>query len=93
MLLGAAKYLAETRQFDGTVVVIFQPADEGGGGGGGTDAAAAAAAATMLATEPLTRGGALVRLTTHYSLLATHYSLMATHYSLLILMDYVQLRV
>jgi hippurate hydrolase len=33
MLLGAAKYLAETRAFDGTVVVIFQPAEEGGGGG------------------------------------------------------------
>jgi hippurate hydrolase len=33
MLLGAAKYLAETRQFNGTVVVIFQPAEEGGGGG------------------------------------------------------------
>ena len=33
MLLGAAKYLSETRNFDGTVVVIFQPADEGGGGG------------------------------------------------------------
>lgn len=33
MLLGAAKYLAETRCFDGTVVVIFQPAEEGGGGG------------------------------------------------------------
>ncbi|MEM9031309.1 MAG: M20 aminoacylase family protein [Pseudomonadota bacterium] len=33
MLLGAAKYLAETRGFDGTVVVIFQPAEEGGGGG------------------------------------------------------------
>ncbi|SOC03310.1 M20 aminoacylase family protein [Rhodobacter maris] len=33
MLLGAAKYLAETRQFDGTAVVIFQPAEEGGGGG------------------------------------------------------------
>ncbi|WP_424941805.1 M20 aminoacylase family protein [Aliiroseovarius crassostreae] len=33
MLLGAAKYLAETRSFDGTVVVIFQPAEEGGGGG------------------------------------------------------------
>ncbi|MGR3632761.1 MAG: M20/M25/M40 family metallo-hydrolase, partial [Limimaricola soesokkakensis] len=32
MLLGAAKYLAETRNFDGTVVVIFQPAEEGGGG-------------------------------------------------------------
>ena len=27
------KYLAETRNFDGTVVVIFQPAEEGGGGG------------------------------------------------------------
>ena len=33
MLLGAAKYLAETRNFDGTVVCIFQPAEEGGGGG------------------------------------------------------------
>lgn len=33
MLLGAAKYLCETRGFDGTVVVIFQPAEEGGGGG------------------------------------------------------------
>lgn len=33
MLLGAAKYLCETRNFDGTVVVIFQPAEEGGGGG------------------------------------------------------------
>jgi len=33
MLLGAAKYLAETRNFDGKVVLIFQPAEEGGGGG------------------------------------------------------------
>ena len=33
MLLGAAKYLTETRNFDGTAVVIFQPAEEGGGGG------------------------------------------------------------
>jgi hippurate hydrolase len=33
MLLGAARYLAETRQFDGTVVFIFQPAEEGGAGG------------------------------------------------------------
>ncbi|MBN2631338.1 MAG: amidohydrolase [Rhodobacteraceae bacterium] len=33
MLLGAAKYMAETRNFDGTAVVIFQPAEEGGGGG------------------------------------------------------------
>src|SRR6185295_135702 len=32
MLLGAAKYLAETRQFQGTAVVIFQPAEEGGAG-------------------------------------------------------------
>jgi amidohydrolase len=32
MLLGAAKYLAETRNFDGTAVMIFQPAEEGGGG-------------------------------------------------------------
>ncbi|MCO5073944.1 MAG: M20 family metallopeptidase [Rhizobiaceae bacterium] len=33
MLLGAAKYLAETRNFAGSVAVIFQPAEEGGGGG------------------------------------------------------------
>jgi amidohydrolase len=33
MLLGAAKYLAETRNFQGTVHLIFQPAEEGGGGG------------------------------------------------------------
>ncbi|AAV96052.1 amidohydrolase [Ruegeria pomeroyi] len=33
MLLGAAKYLAETRNFDGTAVLIFQPAEEGGAGG------------------------------------------------------------
>ncbi|WP_430464328.1 M20 aminoacylase family protein [Tabrizicola sp.] len=33
MLMGAAKYLAETRNFDGTAVMIFQPAEEGGGGG------------------------------------------------------------
>lgn len=32
MLLGAAKYLAETRNFDGSLVLIFQPAEEGGGG-------------------------------------------------------------
>lgn len=32
MLLGAAKYLAETRNFDGTAIMIFQPAEEGGGG-------------------------------------------------------------
>ena len=32
-LMGAAQYLAETRNFDGTVVVIFQPAEEGGAGG------------------------------------------------------------
>ena len=32
MLLGAAKYLAETRDFDGTAVMIFQPAEEGGAG-------------------------------------------------------------
>ncbi|MBX9592716.1 MAG: amidohydrolase, partial [Roseomonas sp.] len=32
MLLGAAKYLAETRNFDGTVHFIFQPAEEGGAG-------------------------------------------------------------
>ncbi|MEM6462699.1 MAG: M20 aminoacylase family protein [Pseudomonadota bacterium] len=33
MLLGAAKYLSETRNFDGSIAVIFQPAEEGGGGG------------------------------------------------------------
>ncbi|WP_319532925.1 M20 aminoacylase family protein [uncultured Cohaesibacter sp.] len=32
MLLAAAKYLQETRNFDGKVVLIFQPAEEGGGG-------------------------------------------------------------
>ncbi|WP_298256175.1 M20 aminoacylase family protein [uncultured Litoreibacter sp.] len=34
MLLGAAKYLAETRNFKGRVALIFQPAEEGGGGAG-----------------------------------------------------------
>ncbi len=34
MLLGAAKYLAETRNFAGRVALIFQPAEEAGGGGG-----------------------------------------------------------
>ncbi len=34
MLLGAARYLAETRNFDGTVHFIFQPAEEAGGGAG-----------------------------------------------------------
>jgi amidohydrolase len=33
MLLGAAKYLAETRNFAGSVAVVFQPAEEGGAGG------------------------------------------------------------
>jgi hippurate hydrolase len=33
MLLGAARYLAETRNFAGTVYLVFQPAEEGGGGG------------------------------------------------------------
>jgi hippurate hydrolase len=33
MLLGAARYLAETRNFEGTAYVIFQPAEEGAGGG------------------------------------------------------------
>ena len=33
MLLGAAEHLARHRNFDGTVVLIFQPAEEGGGGG------------------------------------------------------------
>ncbi|WP_103175111.1 M20 aminoacylase family protein [Paracoccus sp. SY] len=35
MLLGAAKYLAQTRNFDGTAVFIFQPAEEGLGGARG----------------------------------------------------------
>lgn len=34
MLLGAARYLAETRNFKGRVALIFQPAEENGGGGG-----------------------------------------------------------
>lgn len=34
MLLGAAQYLAETRNFSGRVALIFQPAEEGGGGAG-----------------------------------------------------------
>ena len=33
MLLGAAQYLCETRNFNGSAVVIFQPAEEGGAGG------------------------------------------------------------
>lgn len=33
MLLGAAEWLARTRRFDGTAVLIFQPAEEGGAGG------------------------------------------------------------
>lgn len=33
MLLGAAKYLSETRNFAGKAVLIFQPDEEGGGGG------------------------------------------------------------
>ncbi|QYZ70968.1 M20 aminoacylase family protein [Neotabrizicola shimadae] len=33
MLLGAAKYLAETRRFAGRVALLFQPAEEDGGGG------------------------------------------------------------
>src|SRR6516165_7313842 len=33
MLLGAARYLAETREFSGTVCFIFQPAEENEGGG------------------------------------------------------------
>lgn len=33
MLLGTARYLAETRNFDGTAYLVFQPAEEGGGGG------------------------------------------------------------
>lgn len=33
MLLGAAKYLCETRNYNGTAVMVFQPAEEGGAGG------------------------------------------------------------
>jgi amidohydrolase len=33
MLLGAAKHLSETRNFSGSVALIFQPAEEGGSGG------------------------------------------------------------
>ncbi len=44
MLLGAARYLAATRRFDGTLVLIFQPAEEGQGG-----------AEAMLADGPLER--------------------------------------
>jgi hippurate hydrolase len=33
MLLGAARYLSETRNFAGTAVLMFQPAEEAGGGG------------------------------------------------------------
>ena len=33
MLLGAARYLSETRNFEGTAYLVFQPAEEGGGGG------------------------------------------------------------
>lgn len=33
MLLGAAKYLSETRHYNGSAVVVFQPAEEGGAGG------------------------------------------------------------
>jgi amidohydrolase len=32
MLLGAAKYLSETRKFEGTAILVFQPAEEGGAG-------------------------------------------------------------
>jgi len=39
MLLGAAKYLADSRAFDGTVVLLFQPAEEGLGGARGLLAA------------------------------------------------------
>lgn len=46
MLLGAAKYLSETRNFDGSVVLIFQPAEEGSGG-----------ARAMLDDDLLTRWG------------------------------------
>ena len=37
MLLGAARYLAETRNFDGTAYLIFQPGEEGCGGAQGDD--------------------------------------------------------
>ncbi len=37
MLLGAARYLAETRNFSGTVHFVFQPGEEGLGGGAADD--------------------------------------------------------
>ena len=37
MLVGAARYLAETRNFDGTAVLIFQPGEEGFAGAQGDD--------------------------------------------------------
>src|SRR5438552_10019831 len=46
MLLGAARYLAETRNFAGDAVVIFQPAEEGGAG-----------AAAMIKDGLMHRGG------------------------------------
>jgi hippurate hydrolase len=46
MLLGTAKYLGETRNFDGTAVVVFQPAEERGAGG-----------KAMLEDGPMTRWG------------------------------------
>lgn len=48
MLVGAARYLAETRNFDGTVYVIFQPAEKVGG-------ACASGGARMLAEGPFER--------------------------------------
>ena len=46
MLLGAARYLAETRNFDGTAYLIFQPAEEGGGGAQGDDRRTACSSAS-----------------------------------------------
>ena len=63
MLLGAARYLAETRNFAGTAVVIFQPAEEGGAGGkamvedGLIDALSASARSTACTIIPACRSG------------------------------------
>ena len=57
MLLGAAKYLAETRNFDGTAVVIFQPVEEGGGGG--TERARQAAPCSRARAHIARRRGAI----------------------------------